>query len=79
MPCDPLAFAAALDNSVVLESEDVCCYVETADASKRGQTYFASHDPEKSGQPLGKSDGKVCRVKTVDVSTFADMLDTATD
>ena len=79
VPCDPLAFAAALDESIVLEREHVHCTVETADASKRGQTYFASHESSESGQPLGNSSGDVCRIKNVNVKTFTDVLDMATN
>lgn len=74
VPCDPLAFAAALDASIVAKSEDVWCSVETADASKRGQTYFGNQQHSNT-----KEGSKICRVHQVNIQQFADMLDLATN
>ena len=74
VPCDPLAFAAALDASIVSKSEDIWCSVETADASKRGQTYFRDHQHSDN-----QGGSKICRVHQVNVQGFADRLDLATN
>ena len=76
VPCDPLAFAAALDASIVSKTEDVWCSVETADASKRGQTYFRDQQHSDNDHEGGS---KICRVHQVNVQQFADMLDLATN
>ena len=73
VPCDPLAFAAALHDKVVLKSEAVYCTVETVDKKKRGQTYFHRHGA------LTTTGGMVHKVDTVDADLYAEMLQNATD
>lgn len=74
VPCDPLAFAAVLDHSLVREHHDVCCVVEIEDVSRRGRTCFSN-----TGGPDKCKGGVVRRVNTVDIVMFERMLDVATN
>lgn len=78
VPCDPLAFAAALDSSVVLEAADVVCKVETADPDKRGQTSFEKvvAEEERSAAHSGHTLSKVIKIN---VDMFAAMIKASTD
>ena len=76
VPCDPLAFAVAFHEQLVLKSQDVFCSVETADAKTRGRTSFLG---EEAVHAVGKAGGVVCKVDAVDVDMFAKLLDQATD
>lgn len=78
VPCDPLAFAAALDSSVIVEAADVVCKVETRSPDKRGQTSFEKvmageeRSPAHNGHMLSK-------VSQIDVDMFAAMITAGTD
>lgn len=77
VPCDPLAVAAALDNSVITGATDVLCKVEIKDPDKRGQTYFHKTAEElKTSELCGYM---VSRVTQVDTDVFSAMMKVSTD
>ena len=81
VPCDPLAFAAALDSCIVTAADDVLCKVEIADAKKRGQTLFENVSDQgiRNSEMHSECTGIVCKVSKVILDTFAALLDASTD
>ena len=79
MPCDPLAFAAALHNDIILEADTEKCTVEVENPDTKGQTTFAA--PGTACQDHGTSHnvGVVRKVRKVDVNRFAELLLACTD
>ena len=72
VPCDPLAFAVALDRSLVLAEDSMLCKVETQAADQRGQTSFADKSTDTS---LPKDQcGVVCKISKVDVMQFSEAI-----
>ena len=80
VPCDPLAFAAALDSTMIIAADDVLCKVEITDLDKRGQTFFYTISPasKMSVRQHGQYTGSVLRVSKVDVDKFAAMINAST-
>ena len=78
VPCDPLAFAAALDSSVIVEAADVACKVETKNPDKRGQTSFEKvmAGEERSAAHSGHV---LSKVSQINVEMFAAMIKAGTD
>lgn len=76
-----MAFAAALDASIVTAANDVQCKVETDHSSRRGQTSFDRLSAEGSGPPVQQSTytGTICLVSKVNVDMVAAMLTASTD
>ena len=79
VPCDPLAFAAALDASIVTAADDVRCTVEVTDAESRGQTRFDAPDTASKHSEQHSNSGLVHRVKKVNLDRFAELLDASTE
>ena len=73
VPCDPLAFAVAIDSSMILAADSVQCKVETQVVDQRGQTSFA--DPKKEGWPAADSlCGMVSKVSKVDMLQYGRVI-----
>ena len=72
MPCDPLAFAAAIDSSIILAADNIQCRVETQVAEQRGQTSFAD---QGEGWPDSQC-GMVVKVNKVDTVKYAEYIET---
>ena len=71
VPCDPLAFAVAIDSSMILAADSVQCKVETQVVDQRGQTSFA--DPKKEGWPDSQC-GMVSKVSKVDMLQYGRVI-----
>lgn len=72
MPCDPLAFAVAINSSIILAADSVQCKVETQVFDQRGQTSFADRSKDK-GWPESQC-GVVSRVSKVDTIQYAEVI-----
>lgn len=72
MPCDPLAFAAAIDSSIILAAYNIQCRVETQVAEQRGQTSFVD---QGEGWPESQC-GMVVKVNKVDTVKYAENIKT---
>ena len=72
VPCDPLAFAAAMDSSIILAANNIQCRVETQVAEQRGQTSFAD---QSEGWPESQC-GMVVKVTKVDTVKYAEYIET---
>ena len=76
VPCDPLAFAVATDNALVLAADIVQCRVEIQAAEQRGQTSFASGQSEGSYMTQG---GTVRKVNQINTAKFAATVNDSTN
>ena len=73
MPCDPLAFAVAMDSSMILATDSVQCKVETQVVDQRGQTSFAD---QKNDEGWAESQcGMVSKVSKVDTVQYAEVVE----
>ena len=79
VPCDPLAFATALDAPIVTAADNVRCTVEVTDAESRGQTHFDAPDAASKHSEQHNNSGIVHRVRKVSVDRFAELLDAGTN
>ena len=77
VPCDPLAFAVAMDETLILAADNIYCKVETQAANERGQTSFAKSNNSES--LLGSQCGAMRKVIKADTTKFAQAIDGSTN
>lgn len=77
MPCDPLAFAIAINSSIILTADSVQCKVGTEVVDQRGQTSFADQNKDE-GWPESQC-GIVSRVRKVDTIQYAEVIANGVD
>lgn len=73
VPCDPLAFAVAMNSSIILATDSVQCKVETQVVDQRGQTSFADREKDE-GWPESHC-GLVSKVCKVDTLQYAEVIE----